>query len=295
MTELERMETEKTELNGAPLNAAGTIELDGKRFLRESEEVYHALSKSGQTVSSHMLAEFRKSPKMYHKMTTGQVAFADSDAFRLGRAAHKYLLEGVPTFEREYMVADGPVNPRTMKPYETTSKTFRDWAGKLDKPVVSTEEFELIKRMYAAICENLGASDLLDAGIAEAVVRTEVEGLQCQIRLDFFNPVLGIVDLKTCDCLDDFERDARKNGYMWQMAFYRMVFQQAFLEGTTCHLIAVEKKEPFSCGVWRCDETDLDAEEEKIRHSLKRLAECRKSGVYPTGYELVRILRSMYR
>ena len=292
MMELERMETE---LNGAPLNAAGTIELDGKRFLREPEDVYHALSKSGQTVSSHMLAVFRDSPVLYHKMISGEVAFPESDAFRFGRAAHKYLLEGSAAFERDFMVADGPINPKTMQPYGASTKAYSEWAAKLEKPVIASSELELIRKMYSAICANEHAVELLESGVAEAVIRETVCGVPCQIRMDWVNPIFGIVDLKTCDSLKEFERDARKYGYLAQMAFYRMVYEFSALEGASCYLIAVEKREPYSCGVWRCDADALDEEEERIKINLRRLAECRKSGVWPTGYELVRILRSTYR
>ena len=41
------------------------------------------------------------------------------------------------------------------------------------------------------------------------MVRAEYGGVACQARIDWLNPIdgRGIVDLKTCDNLDDFERD----------------------------------------------------------------------------------------
>ena len=52
---------------------------------------------------------------------------------------------------------------------------------------------------------------------AEGVVRAEYRGVPCQIRMDWFSPKHGIVDLKTCDSLKWFENDCRRYGYIFQM------------------------------------------------------------------------------
>ena len=49
---------------------------------------YHAASRSGRYMSSHLLASFRESPLLYHKKVTGEVTDGDSPALALGRAAH---------------------------------------------------------------------------------------------------------------------------------------------------------------------------------------------------------------
>ena len=71
------------------------------------------------------------------------------------------------------------------------------------------------------------ASALLDGGVAEATVRAEYCNVPCQIRLDWFSPEHGIVDLKTCDSLKWFEADCKRFGYLYQMAFYRAVLREA--------------------------------------------------------------------
>ena len=67
---------------------------------------------------------------------------------------------------------------------------------------------------------------LLEYGEPEGVVRADYCGMPCQIRMDWFEPHHGIVDLKTCDDLTWFEADARRYGYAHQLAFYRAVLAQ---------------------------------------------------------------------
>ena len=74
---------------------------------------YHAESRNGRYLSSHLLADFRESPELYHRKTTGEIAAAESPALALGRAAHCLILEGRAAFDEQFIVSDGPVNTRT--------------------------------------------------------------------------------------------------------------------------------------------------------------------------------------
>ena len=81
------------------------------RFLTIPAEEYHAASRSGRYMSSHLLADFRESPELYRRKTSGEIAEGESPALALGRAAHCLILEGRAAFDEQYLVADGPVNP----------------------------------------------------------------------------------------------------------------------------------------------------------------------------------------
>jgi hypothetical protein len=63
-------------------------------FLTISADEYHEASRSGQYMSSHLLADFRESPELYRRKTSGEIAEAESPALTLGRAAHCLILEG---------------------------------------------------------------------------------------------------------------------------------------------------------------------------------------------------------
>ena len=125
------------------------------------------------------------------------------------------------------------------------------------------------------------------------MVREEYCGIRCQGRLDWFNPVKGIVDLKTCDDLTWFESDARKFGYAYQMAFYRALLAIALGQAPAdidVNIIAVEKKEPFRCGVWRIAPDVLAIAAKENEDAIQRLENCRATGNWPTGYEDLRTL-----
>jgi len=56
------------------------------------------------------------------------------------------------------------------------------------------------------------------------------------------------------------------------------------------HLIAVEKKEPFRCGVWRVSDDTLAIARQENEAAIRRLLACRQHDEWPTGYEGIRML-----
>ena len=254
----------------------------------EPADVYHA--KAAQYLSSHQLQDFIKCPWLHYKKRLGLIPDVDSPAYLLGRAAHTRILEGRDAYEAAFALG-GPINPKTGKPFGANTKAFAEWAQHQGKPVLSQDQVELIEKMASGVGMNAEAVDLLLDGQAEGVVRAEYCGVPCQIRIDWLNPHEGIVDLKTCDDLTWFEADARRFGYHRQLAFYRAVLAQAD-EGQVApvHLIAIEKKEPYRCGVWRVSDSTLNVAQQEVEAAIDRLKVCRATDVWPTGYEQIRCL-----
>jgi hypothetical protein len=224
---------------------------------------------------------------LYHKQQTGLVAGADRPAYLVGRAAHTLILEGRRRYEVEF-AAGGPVNPKTGEVYGSRTKAFAEWAASQDKPVLTDDQAALVGQMYAGVASHALAMQLLSTGQAEGVVRAEYCGVPCQIRLDWFNPDFGIVDLKTCDDLQWFESDARRYGYAHQLAFYRSVLRQVTPLFVSVYLIAIEKKEPFRCGVWRVGDDVLGIAKQENEQAIQRLQQCRQRDQWPTLYEEMR-------
>ena len=83
---------------------------------------YHEAARRGQYLSSHLLGDFRRSPRLYHKKMTGEIEPEDSAAFLMGRAVHTLVLEGRGKFDEEFLVSDGPVNPKTGETFGRTTK-----------------------------------------------------------------------------------------------------------------------------------------------------------------------------
>jgi len=267
----------------------------------EPAEEYHA--KRDRFLSSHQLLDFMRCPWLHRKKAVGLIKDSDSASYLVGRAAHVRILEGRDAYEAEFALG-GPINEKTGKPFGAGTKAFAEWAEAQGKPVLSQEQVDLVEQMAAGVGMNDEAVALLLYGRAEGVARAEYCGTPCQIRIDWLHPHRGIVDLKTCDDLMWFEADARRYGYHRQMAFYRAVLTQAM--GNTSvdcaergdaarapvpvHLIAVEKKEPFRCGVWRVSEEALTQAQRENEAAIRRLLACRENGEWPTGFEEIRVL-----
>ena len=83
--------------------------------------------------------------------------------------------------------------------------------------------------------------------------------------------------------------DARSYGYAHQMAFYRAVLAQVIGISLPVHLVCVEKKEPFRCGVWRMGMDVLGITQGENEEAIARLKTCRERDLWLTGYEEVRI------
>jgi hypothetical protein len=253
----------------------------------ESEAEYHG--KAGEYLSSHQLINFMKSPLLYFRKLAGLVEDKDSPAYLVGRAAHVRILEGRDAYEARFALG-GPINPKTHRPYGANTKAFAEWAEVQGKPVLSQDQVDLVEQMAAGVAMNSDAVDLLLYGRAEGVVRVGYCDTPCQIRIDWTHPHRGIVDLKTCDELDWFEADARRYRYASQLAFYQAVLAKVIGALVPVHIVAVEKREPFRCGVWRVSDDALAVARQENEAAIRRLLVCRQKDMWPTGYEGTRVL-----
>jgi hypothetical protein len=255
-------------------------------LVHESADEYH--SKAKHYLSSHQLADFRKCPQLYHRRKYQPHTQEETPAYLVGRAAHVLILEGLDRFHEDFAVG-GPINPRTGLPFGAATKAWAEWAETVGKPVLSDSQFEMIERMNESVAAHEAAVGLLQNGFAEAVVRAEYCGLPCQIRIDWLETTPSIVDLKTCDDLTWFEADSRRYGYAHQLAFYRAVLSKVLGIFVPVHLIAVEKKEPYRCGVWRLSDEVLNLAQKENEQAIDRLHACIANDSWPTGYEETRV------
>jgi hypothetical protein len=266
--------------SGAP--ALGRLDF----LLREPAEVYHAKSK--EHLTSHALADFRENPLLYRKRQLGLVVEEDRPAFQVGRAAHTLILEGRDAYRRQYAFG-GPTNPATGKLFDSRSKAYQEWAERQAKPVLTDRQAALVEELAAAVQRHPVAGELLAEGVPEGVIRRDYRGVPCQARLDWLNPAKGLVDLKTCDHLKYLEADDRSFGYLHQLAFYRALLALQIGDVLPVYLIAVEKREPYRCGVWRIDPSVLAVAEQDNEAALERLMRCRATDTWRTGYEELRV------
>jgi len=251
------------------------------------EPMSEYIARRATHLTSHQLADFRRCPLLYRRKALGLIPDEDRPAYIVGRAAHKLILEGQDAFSASYAVG-GPVNPRTGSVYGSNTKAYAEWAEAQCKPVLTDAQFALITNLCDGVRSHAAAKALLAKGMAEGVVRETCCDVPCQARIDWFNPEHGIVDLKTCDDLTWFEADARRYGYIHQVAFYRAVLAEAARETFGVSIIAVEKREPYRCGAWRVSADVLGVAQKENEAAIRRLVKCRKADRWPTGYEDVR-------
>jgi len=226
-------------------------------------------------------------PWLYRKKQLGLIPDTDSPALLLGRAIHCRILEGRDAYESQFALG-GPINPKTNKPFGSTTKAFAEWAEAQGKPVLSQDNVELIEQMASGVAMNDEAVDLLLFGRSEGVVRAKYCDTPCQIRIDWTHPHRGIVDLKSTADLTWFENDARRRRYQNQVAFYQSVLAEVVGEHVPVYLIAVEKAEPFRCGVWRVTDDTLAIARQENEAAIKRLCRAWEIDAFPTGYEEIR-------
>lgn len=258
-----------------------------RHLIREPADVYHV--KSNTFLTAHGLAEFRRCPLLYRKKELGLVPERDTTAYLIGRAAHTLILEGRQRYEREFAIG-GPLNPKTGKPFGSNTKAFAEWAERQSKPVLSDSQAALVEQMAAAVMGHAIAIGLLTNGLAEGVVRCSYTHFQCQARIDWINPRSGIVDLKTTDDLDSFDFAIRALGYVHQVAFYRALLAAVSGEVLPAHIVAVEKREPFRCGVWQLTPTVLEEASRHNEEAMHELRRCRSSGAWFTRFETLRVI-----
>ena len=252
----------------------------------EPADEYHA--KAAEYLSSHPLIDFMICPWLYRKKQLGLIEDVDTPALLVGRGVHCRVLEGRDAYEAQFALG-GPINKTTGRPYGKDTNAFRDWCKAQGKPGIHHDDLALIENMASGVAMNDEAVDLLLYGRSEGVVRAEYCGTSCQIRIDWTHPHRGIVDLKSTADLTWFENEARRRRYANQVAFYQAVLGQAIGELVPSYSIAIEKVEPFRCGVWRISPKALDFAQTENESAIQRLKVCQETGTFPTGYESIRI------
>ena len=87
------------------------------------------------------------------------------------------------------------MNLKTNEPYGKATKAYADWLSAQTREIVSPKDFGFIVKLQKSVWTHPTASALLDGGVSEATVRAEYCGVPCQIRMDWYSPEHGIVNL----------------------------------------------------------------------------------------------------
>ena len=262
-------------------------------LITESASVYDSLRATHLTSSG--LRDYIKCPKTHKLKTTGIIPRKTSKAFEIGTAAHVLILEGVAAYDERYYIINPdhePVNDKTGKPYGVATKAYTDWLDSVkgERTVLSASEGAMVAAMADSVRNHDAACELLEEGQPEGVIRATIEGVKVQTRMDWYNPNMGITDLKTIADLDDIEEHFTEYGYDTQLAFYQMIAEEVMGHVPPVYVIAVEKAAPNRTGVFAVSQTLLETKRAEIVPVLKQYAASVSADFWPTRYDAVRVI-----
>ena len=260
------------------------------------DEVWEDYRKNAlRHLSSHRLMRFESCPRTLHLQDIGDIPPRQFAGAEEGRAFHTLRLEGQEAYNEQFVVSDGPINPKTNRPYGRETKKFQEWRALQIGGIITVDEDNLFRRMIELECP--AATKLLSRGMAEVTIRGELFGVPAQSRLDWLmlddtSPV-GIVDVKTCENLDRFKFQFRDFKYDLQMGFYRPMARQAYPAlGPNCpvFIIAYERSLAARSCVFRLKDDTLAWAEQRVQNLCDEYRQCQKNDFWPTRYEEVREL-----
>lgn len=260
-----------------------------KFLIKEDAVIYHENRKKFLTSSS--LKDFEVSPALCHGRMTGKYKQKETPAMAFGTAFHSFVLERAEFHDNYINEPDSENFPNAKG--EVTSKfrlttAYKEWKADIgEKKIISSDDLELIKIMNESIKGHPKAKDLLSSGWSENVIRSELHGVPCQIRIDHYSLDGVMADIKTCQNIDKIEYEISGRGYHTSAAFYRDVFKAAsgqFMP-PKFYLIVVEKIPPYRTQVWDFTDSVMEMCGKENHANIIRFKKCMASGVWPLSYD----------
>ena len=269
-------------------------------------EIYHkmpALSNSGLKTLINCPAKY------YYKYLSGEYEPKEKPYFKIGKAAHKYILEGKEEFEKEYwhnpyseMKKDelvellgtfgyeqqnvkkllvGEIMELVLKEADIEPKSIHLNASELNQVICMARSINADTK-----CKNA----LSQKGEAELSIfwQDEKTGVWLKCRPDYlpYNCV-NVPDYKTAESADPntFFNSFIKYGYHIQAAMYRMGIKAVTgIDVENFFFIVQEKEAPFVTQIYNPDVEHLITWGEKAIYSgIEKYLECKERGIW-AGY-----------
>lgn len=257
-----------------------------------TQNEYFEASEGRKVVTPENIGGLLEYPALFHAMQDDrELRPALSESMTVSRVFTDFLNMSGAEFMNVYVVADGPVNPKTGKPYGMDTKAYAEWRAGLDKEPVSAAQMSMFGKMAAAFLAHGYIKALELGGYGEsrnAVVAAKVAGVDCMCKVDrlFMHPDNGVVavDVKSTGDLCAFQRSADSMHYREQQALTFMILSAAGFGPTVQTRIAAVERGPMPrCGIFGVGE--LDESVKRVALALQHYAENCSSGVYGTGFE----------
>ena len=186
----------------------------------------------GQYMSVSLLKKFAEDPLGFDEyMENRKDNEKATDSLVLGQATHLAIMEGWDDFDRDYVVNDQLLNPKTGKAYGRETKKFLSVCEELGvNPwrALTTADVSNIKAMDDAVRNDLSASVAI-AGCTkvEWAIRGKLHGVPFQGKLDGCDDNGSIVDLKTMRADSTCLEQIVNYKYLWQAYAYIVLYAAA--------------------------------------------------------------------
>lgn len=254
---------------------------------------YYAVSEDRHVVTPENIGGLIEYPALFHAMIGDrELRPALSEAMSTGRAMADFLTMSAEEFLQKYEVADGPVNPKTGKPYGADTKAYAEWRAVREKTPVSTEQFNMFGKMALAynghaFIKSLGGY----TRVRNATLTADIHGVACMCRID--NLYIGddtvvAVDTKTTSDLCGFARSADSLHYREQQALIRLIMVANGVRGVQTRIAAIEKGPMPRCGVFGIK--DMEKAMATVDGAIGDYSESMKTGNYRTMFEAQKII-----
>jgi PDDEXK-like domain of unknown function (DUF3799) len=254
------------------------------KILNEPSEVYHSAAAFG----IHDLADLSPYPVRFKlKHIDHATKDQDSPALQFGRFLHCLALEGEEAAAARFVPAPD-VDRRTKAGKDAWAAFESHNAG---REIVSQLDSDLAWAMVKAVRNHKTAAALFNQGQPEVTFRYQMKHFAVQCRCDWYDesdkaaPI--IVDLKSIEKLEDFDRQFLNFGYYRQAAFYRQVVKSVLKIDADPQFIfvVVEKQEPHLVQVVAPDAQSLAVGWQECERDLMTLKGCMESGIWPGAPE----------
>lgn len=211
----------------------------------EPAQAYHA----NPAIGSNLAKLARKSIRLFRDAQLGLIPKKKSPALTIGNIVHMRVLE--PDKYAAVCKTEGPINPKTGKPYGRDTQKFEEWQAE-NPDVIMVEPY------IDMMCERMPESvkTILRHGKPEVTFRTD-DDPATQARPDWFRGDC-VYDLKTIGDVDQWERDIRKWQYWFSAGWYKMVMNLCCEDFKSWRFIFCEKNPPYRWRIVRMSSEYLD-------------------------------------
>lgn len=207
----------------------------------------------------------------------------DSEAFAVGRLAHKLLLEG-----RDGLTDEFAIRPDCWSDWRTKeARVWKDEQTLAGKTVITEEDLAVVTGMAESLARHpLVKAGILDGKVERSLIWKDAEtGIWIKSRPDVIPNASGLVaDLKSTTSVTDdaLAKSMASFGYHMQAAVVGMALEQVLgLQMEDFALVWVEKAEPFCVRVTTLTPEDLERGRRQVRAALRIMARCLETGHWP--------------